>query len=116
MELVGQFHPERHLQTEPALPDAAEADLGGDGGVGDVQLLGEDPEFAAFRARVVEGYIGQAADRIERERGAGRAAAGPPADGLARALVRMKFAVLAEDQSAQAIETCAVVITRAIHG
>lgn len=79
-------------------------------------LLAEDPEFAEFRARVVEGYIGQAAARIERERAAGRARPGPAGDGLARALVRMKFAVLAEDRSAQAIETCAVVITRSIYG
>ncbi|MBB3727593.1 TetR/AcrR family transcriptional regulator [Nonomuraea dietziae] len=78
-------------------------------------LLGEDEEFAGFRSRVVEGYIGQAAARIGRERAEGRAPEGPPQDGLARALVRMKFAVLAEDQSAQAIETCAVVITRAIY-
>lgn len=79
-------------------------------------LLGDDAEFAPFRERVVDDYIAQAADRITRERAAGLAPAGPEATRLARALVRMKFAILAEDQSEPAIDTAAVVMTRAIYG
>jgi TetR/AcrR family transcriptional regulator, ethionamide resistance regulator len=79
-------------------------------------LLAEDQEFAGFRERVVGGYLAQVAARIARDRRDGTGRPGPEPRSLARALVRMKFAVFAADPSDEAVETLCVIVRRALYG
>jgi AcrR family transcriptional regulator len=77
-------------------------------------LIEEDPALLPFRSRILDGFVAKAAARIQRDRDAGLAPAGPPAEALADALVRMKFAVLAS--SPDAVDTLVTIMRRAIYG
>ncbi|WP_412544014.1 TetR/AcrR family transcriptional regulator [Longispora sp. K20-0274] len=78
-----------------------------------------EPAFATLRENLISDGVRQASARITRDRAAGLAPPGPPADALARSLLVMKYAVLAGDTAAdpeETVDTLVTIVRRAIYG